>query len=154
MNYFLIKSEGDCYGIDDLKSDKKVAWEGVRNYQARNYMMRDMKVGDKVLFYHSNGTKENPTGVYGVAQVSSPAHVDESQFDKKDEHYDPKSKKEKPLWYCVDFKFVAKFKNPVSLFEMKLDPKLKGMRVLERGSRLSITPVSEVHFLHVVKLGE
>ncbi len=152
MKYWLIKSEGDCYSIDDLKKDKKVAWEGVRNYQARNFMMRDMSLGDMALFYHSNGTKINPTGVYGTAKVWSKVHVDQTQFDKKDEHYDPKAKIEKPTWHCVDFSFVQKFKNPVTLFEIKIDPKLEGMVVRARGSRLSIQPVSEKHFKYIEKL--
>lgn len=153
MNYWLIKSEGECYSIDDLKHDKKTAWEGVRNYQARNFMTKNMCIGDLVLFYHSNGTAKHPTGVYGIAKVVSSAHVDESQFDSKDEHYDPKSKREKPLWYCVDIAFVEKLARPVMLDEMKLDPKFEGMLVLERGSRLSIQPVSERHFNRVRELG-
>ncbi len=153
MKYWLIKSEGDCYSIDDLKKDKKVAWEGVRNYQARNFMMRDMSLGDMALFYHSNGTKINPTGVYGIAKISSKVHVDQTQFDKKDEHYDAKSKTDTPTWHCVDFSFVQKFKNPVTLFEIKIDPKLEGMVVRSVGSRLSIQPVSEKHFKYIEKLG-
>lgn len=168
MNYWLIKSEGACYSIDDLKRDKKTAWEGVRNYQARNFMTGGaangvgvngvkaknvMRVGDLVLFYHSNGDVEHPTGVYGIAKVASEAHVDESQFDPKDEHYDPKSKREKPMWHCVDIAFVEKLAQPVTLADMKLDPKFKGMLVLERGSRLSIQPVLEKHFERVREMG-
>src|SRR4051812_40672289 len=113
MNYWLIKSEADCYSIDDLKHDKRTAWEGVRNYQARNFMMQDMKVGDLALFYHSSS---EPTGVFGIAKVVNASHVDDSQFDPKDDHFDPKAKREKPIWYCVDVAFVEKFPNPVSLF--------------------------------------
>lgn len=159
MNYWLIKSEGACYSINDLKRDKKTAWEGVRNYQARNFMMAGinggvaMGVGDLVLFYHSNGTAAQPTGVYGIAKVASAAHVDESQFDPKDEHFDPKSKREKPMWHCVDIAFVEKLARPVTLDDMKLDPKFEGMLVRERGSRLSIQPVSEKHFERVRELG-
>ena len=154
MNYWLIKSEGDCYSIDDLKHDKKTAWVGVRNYQARNFMVRDMKVGDGVLFYHSNGTINAPTGIYGLAKVASKSHPDESQFDKKDMHYDPKATKIKPIWFCVDMAFVKKFKHPVELGELKLDPALSGMLVLARGSRLSVMPVSEKHFNHIVELSK
>jgi predicted RNA-binding protein with PUA-like domain len=117
--YWLIKSEMDCYSIDDLKRDKKTSWTGVRNYQARNFMM-NMNTGDVVFFYHSNGSIKSPTGIYGIAKVSSLAHPDQSQFDKKDEHFDPKSKQEKPIWYCVDVGFVKKFKNfIINLFFLK-----------------------------------
>ncbi len=149
MNHWLMKSEGNCYSIDDLRHDKRTAWTGVRNYMARNFMVRDMAVGDMVLFYHSSS---EPTGVYGMAKVVSKAHVDETQFDKNDDHYDPKATREKPIWQCVDVEFVRKFKEPVSFQAMKLDPKLSGMVVLQKGSRLSIQPVSEKHFAHVCKM--
>jgi predicted RNA-binding protein with PUA-like domain len=148
MNYWLMKSEGRCYSIDDLKRDKKTPWGGVRNYQARNFMVRDMKKGDLVLFYHSNS---QPSGVYGIAKIASAAHPDETQFDKKDEHYDLKAVKEKPVWYCVDVAFVKKFKNPISLDAIKFNPKLEGMMVRMKGSRLSIQPVSEKHFRHITE---
>ena len=149
MKYWLIKSEGDCYSIDDFKKDKKTPWEGIRNYQSRNYMMRDMQVGDLLFFYHS---VSQPTGVYGIAKVVSKAHPDESQFDKKDEMtFDPKATKEKPIWYCVDVAFVEKFKHPVSLEAIKKDPKLEGMMVRVKGSRLSVQPVSQKHFEHIRK---
>ncbi|MEY2672109.1 MAG: hypothetical protein RL687_533 [Candidatus Parcubacteria bacterium] len=152
MRYWLIKSEGDCYSIVDLKKDKKVAWTGIRNYQARNFMMNDMSLGDMALFYHSNGTTEAPTGVYGIARVASAVHPDETQFDKKDEHYDPKSSKSAPIWHCVDMAFMRKFKNPVTLAEIKIDPALEGMLVRDRGSRLSIQPVSAKNFEYIVNL--
>jgi predicted RNA-binding protein with PUA-like domain len=149
MNYWLMKSEGDCYSIDDLKADKRTAWTGVRNYMARNFMVRDMSVGDQVLFYHSSS---EPTGIYGLAKVVAKAHVDETQFDKKDEHYDPKATREKSIWQCVDVAFVKKFAEPITLHALKLDPKLSGMMVLQKGSRLSIQPVSKEHFEHIVSL--
>ncbi len=151
MNHWLIKSEGSCYSIDDLKKDEKTSWDGIRNYQARNYMVRDMKVGDLVLFYHS---MSEPTGVYGVAKVVSKPHVDETQFDKKDDHYDSKATEAKPIWFCVDMAFVEKFKHPVSLAEIKLDPALEGMPVRAPGSRLSIQSVSKEHFEYIKKLGK
>jgi predicted RNA-binding protein with PUA-like domain len=154
MNYWLIKSEMECYGIDDLKKDKKTFWSGVRNYQARNFMMKGMEVGDGVLFYHSNGTKENPAGVYGLAKVASKARADETQFDKTDEHYDKKATKEKPIWYSVDMAFVKKFKEPVSLSEIKIDPAFAGMPLLAPGQRLSVMPVSKNHFEYIVTLAE
>ena len=143
MNYWLIKSEGTCYSIDDLKRDKKTSWSGVRNYQARNFMMKDMQIGDKVLFYHSGGDNNNPTGVYGLAKVASKSHIDETQFDKKSHYYEPRATKEKPMWECVKIKFVKKFKNPIKIAELRIDPQLSGMHMLQKGSRLSVTPVSE-----------
>ena len=143
--YWLMKTEADCYGIDDLAWDKTVAWEGVRNYQARNFMMQNMRVGDTVFFYHSNGTKTAPAGIYGVARVASSAHPDMSQFDPKDEHFDPKAKPDKPIWYCVDVAFKAKWKTPLYLADIKLDPSLSGIMVAQTGSRLSIQPVSPKH---------
>lgn len=153
MNYWLIKSEGDCYSILDLKKDKKVPWSGIRNFQARNFMRDSMKMGDEALFYHSNGTKEQPTGVYGTATVVSKAYPDATAFDKGDEHYDPKSKKEAPTWTLVDMAFGSVFKNPVTLTQIKFEPKLKGIMVAQTGSRLSIQPVSKEHFELIVKMG-
>lgn len=144
MNHWLIKSEGDCYSIDDLKRDGTTPWSGVRNFQARNHMRDGMKVGDLALFHHSSS---KPTGVYGIAKVASKAYKDKTALDPKDEHYEPKSE-----WVCVDMKFVKKLPRPVSLEEMKRDPKLKGILVAKRGQRLSIMPVSEKHFKRVVEM--
>jgi predicted RNA-binding protein with PUA-like domain len=151
-NYWLLKSEGDCYSIDDLKKDGTTSWTGIRNYQSRNFMMKDMKVGDIVLFYHSGGDDKNPTGIYGLASVSSASHADKTQFDKKDDHFDPKATKDKPIWYCVDIKYQSKFKIPITLSQIKFDPKLEGMRVREVGSRLSVQPVSVKHGEHIIQL--
>jgi predicted RNA-binding protein with PUA-like domain len=145
MNYWLLKSEGDCYSIDDLKRDKKTSWTGVRNYQARNFMRDGMQSGDLVLFYHSNGTTTAPTGIYGIAKIGK-IHPDETQFDKVSEYYDPKAILEKPTWFCPDITFVKKFPHPVTLTEIKFDPRLSGMIVAQKGSRLSVQPVSERHF--------
>jgi len=150
MNYWLVKSEGDCYSIDDFRKDKRTAWEGIRNYQARNYMMKDMRIGDLVLFYHSIS---EPTGVYGVAKVVSAAHPDQSQFDKKDMHFEPKATPAKPIWYCVDVAFVEKFKQPMALEAIKKDPKFQGMPLLAKGSRLSVQPVSPAHFKQIKSIG-
>ena len=158
-NYWLIKSEGDCYSIDDLKKDKVTSWSGVRNFQARNFMRDSMKIGDLAFFYHSNST---PTGIVGVAEVCSEPHADLTALDKKDEHFDPKSyakyiesKKDfKPTWMLVDFKFVKKFKKICTLFELKLDPQLEGMMVRNPGLRLSIQPVSEKHFEYISNMLE
>jgi predicted RNA-binding protein with PUA-like domain len=146
MNYWLVKTEADCYNINDLKSDKKTSWGGVRNYQARNFMRDNMEIGDLVLFYHSGGTKEAPAGVYGLAKVASKPHADETQFNKRDDHFEPKATREKPIWFCVDLAFVKRFNHPVTLSEIKFEPTLKGMMLTQQGSRLSVQPVSEKHF--------
>jgi predicted RNA-binding protein with PUA-like domain len=151
MRYWLLKSEADCYSIDDLKRDKRTEWTGIRNYQARNFMRDDMRVGDKALFYHSNGTNDMPTGVYGVAKIVSASHPDETQFDKKDDHYDPKATKAAPIWHCVDVAFVKKLAIPVTLAQIKFDPMLAGMMVAQQGSRLSVQPVSEEHFRYITE---
>ena len=149
MNYWLIKSEPTCYSIDDLKRDKKASWTGVRNYQARNFL-KSMKVGDLALFYHSSAT---PPAAVGIAKVVKGAQPDTTAFDKKDDHYDPKSTKENPIWYAVDFGFVEKFKEPLTLSQIKINPKLAGMMVTQTGSRLSVQPVSKEHFETIKKLG-
>ncbi len=149
MNYWLVKSEGDCYSIADLKRDKRTAWTGIRNYQARNFMRDGMKKGDLVLFYHS---QSEPSGIYGLAKVVSEPHPDETAFDKKDEHYDPKSKREAPTWMCVDLQYVKTYKEPLSLADIKRDTKLEGMWVTRKGDRLSVQPVSEKHFKWIEKL--
>jgi predicted RNA-binding protein with PUA-like domain len=148
MNYWLLKTEPSSYSIDDLKRDKKTAWGGVRNYQARNFM-REMKVGDLCLFYHSSA---DPMGVFGVAKVIKAAYPDPSQFDKKDSHYDRKATKEKPIWYCPDIAFVKKFERPVLLGAIKADPALRGIMLAQPGSRLSVQPVSEKHFRYIANL--
>lgn len=162
MNFWLIKSEADCYSIDDLKRDGKTSWAGVRNFQARNFMRDHMKIGDLALFYHSSSTdKKNPNGVYGIAKVSTLPYPDATALDPKDEHFDPASHSKKsaaeknnttyiPTWMLVDFSFVSKFSTPFTLFEIKLDPKLKNMMVCQRGSRLSIQPVTEKDFNYIV----
>jgi predicted RNA-binding protein with PUA-like domain len=151
MNYWLIKSEPDCFGIDDLKREKKAPWSGVRNYQARNFMRDKMRVGDLALFYHSSC---DPMGIVGIAKVASKAHSDLTALNKKDEHFDPKSTKENPIWYCVDFAFKEKFKRIITRAEIKADPILQHMIVAQNGIRLSIMPVSEKEFARVLKLAK
>jgi predicted RNA-binding protein with PUA-like domain len=146
MNYWLLKSEPQGYSIDNLKKDKKTAWSGVRNYQARNFM-KEMAVGDLCLFYHSG--KE--VAVVGVAKVVSKPHADETQFVKGGYYFEPRATKEKPVWFCPDIAFVKKFKNPVPLGAIKSDPHLKGIPLAAQGSRLSVQPVSEKHFNYIVK---
>ncbi|WP_295904546.1 EVE domain-containing protein [uncultured Bdellovibrio sp.] len=150
MKYWLMKSEPDVYSIDQLHKDKTTPWEGVRNYQARNYMQKDMQVGDLVLFYHSNA---EPPGVAGIAKVSKLAFPDKTQFEKKSEYFDAKATKEKPIWFCVEVEYVAKFKNLVSLSDLRDNEKLSDMVVLQKGSRLSVQPVEKKHFDIVKKMG-
>jgi predicted RNA-binding protein with PUA-like domain len=134
-----MKSEpGDC-SIDDLAAlpDQTVAWYGVRNYQARNFMRDQMKVGDSVLFYHSNC--EEP-GIAGIAKVSSTAYPDAKQFDRKSKYFDPKATQEQPRWFNVDVQLVKKI-TLITLAELRQHPELERMRTLQRGNRLSITPL-------------
>lgn len=148
IKLWLMKSEPDVYSLDDLARDGTECWEGVRNYQARNFM-RDMAVGDLALFYHSNA---KPPGVAGVCRISREAYPDDTQFDKKSKYYDPKSKKEDPRWSMVDVTFVEKFPEEVSLQALKDDAALEGMGVIQKGSRLSVQPVEKKHFKRVLKL--
>lgn len=148
MQYWLIKSEAETYSIDTLKSDKCTPWSGVRNYAARNFMMK-MRAGDLCLFYHSN----KDAGVYGIAKVASDPHPDPSQFDTEGPYFEPRATREKPVWYCVDMVFAEKLKHPVLREEMKLDAELSGMLVLTH-PRLSVQPVSEKHFEYIHELGK
>ncbi|MDD2700396.1 MAG: EVE domain-containing protein [Sideroxydans sp.] len=139
MRYWLMKSEPSDVSIDDLASfpDQTVAWYGVRNYQARNFMRDQMSVGDGVLFYHSN-CKE--PGIAGIAEVCSPAYPDATQFDKNSKYFDAKATQEQPRWMNVDVKLVKKI-SLIALDELKRHPELEHMRTLQRGNRLSITPL-------------
>jgi predicted RNA-binding protein with PUA-like domain len=149
--YWLMKSEPDVFSLDDLKNTKSEPWDGVRNYQARNFMRDGMKVGDLVLFYHSNC---KPPGIAGIAEVCKEAYPDHTAFDKKCKYYDAKSDPKKPRWMMVDVKFVKKFKNYISLEELRELPKLKHMKILQKGNRLSITPVEKVEFEFIKKTGQ
>jgi len=144
-SYWLMKSEPDVYSIDDLARDKRTQWSGVRNYRARNFMRDEMKVGDLVLFYHSNA---DPKGVAGVAKVSETAHPDETQFDPSSEYFDPKSSRDDPRWWIVE-----KFPEVVSLATLKETKALRDMMVTSRSARLSVQPVSKEHFELVRKMG-
>lgn len=145
-----MKSEPDCYSIDDLKRDKVEMWDGTRNYQVRNMMRDEMKVGDRALFYHSNAGKE--TGVVGTMEVVKEAYPDPTQFDPKSDHPDPKSDPENPRWLCVDVKFTSKFKEPVTLQEIKTDPFFATMTLVQKGNRLSVMPIKKKEFERIVKL--
>lgn len=139
MRYWLMKSEPSDCSIDDLAMLPKqtVAWYGVRNYQARNFMRDQMAIGDQVLFYHSSCAEP---GIAGLAEVVSKAYPDETQFDKKNKYFDPKATRETPRWFNVDVRLKKKTRL-ISLKELREHPQLKNMRILQRGNRLSITPV-------------
>jgi predicted RNA-binding protein with PUA-like domain len=151
MAYWLMKSEPSVFGIDDLKAkpQRTSFWDGVRNYQARNFMRDGMKKGDKVFFYHSSCPEP---GIVGIATVAREAYPDSTAFDRKSPYYDPKSDPEKPIWMGVDVKFVRQFKRVISLEELKQEPRLDGFTLLRRGNRLSVMPVSEEHWNVVLEL--
>ena len=143
MAYWLFKSEPSAYSIDDLARDKRERWDGVRNYQARNFMRDAMQVGDEIIYYHSSCAV--PAAV-GIARVSAAAVPDITQFDRAHEYYDSSATPEKPSWWCVEIAFVKKFARPVTLAEMRALPALADMKLLARGNRLSILPLTVGHW--------
>lgn len=151
MNYWLIKSEPDVFGLDDLKKapGQKTAWEGVRNYQARNYMRDDMRVGDLAFFYHSNA---KPPGIAGIAEVVSKPYADPSQFLSNNHYFDADSKPDAPRWLLVDFRYKQHLSRFLPLQELKEQLELDGMVLLRKGSRLSISPVEKRHWDYIVHL--
>lgn len=149
MNYWLFKTEPSGYSIDDLKRDKKTSWTGIRNYQARNMLRDEVKKGDLVVIYHSSC--EVP-GAYGIAEVTGPSEADATQFDKKSHYYDKGATKDNPRWYAAQIKFKTKFETPVPLTNMKLESQLRDMRLLQRGNRLSVFPISKAHFERILAL--
>ena len=150
--YWLFKSEPTAYSFDDLMNDPDgwAEWDGVRNYQARNMMRDDMKVGDSILFYHSNA---KPMAVVGIASVVREGYDDFHALDPDDKHYDPKATPEKPIWSMVDIKGERPLARPVTLAEIKEDPKLKDMLLIRKGMRLSIQPITKEEFIEVVSQG-
>jgi len=146
--YWLMKSEPDAFSIDQLKKRGKTLWDGVRNYQARNFMIEEMKPGDQVLFYHSNA---KPPGIVGLAKVSGPAVPDPTQFKKNSDYFDPKSTKDEPRWKCVEVEFADKFNEMLSLDWLKDQKQLSDMLVTKKGQRLSIQPVEKKHYDWIVK---
>lgn len=149
MKYWLMKSEPETYSLDDLKRDGKTLWSGVRNYQARNFMSA-MQAGDRFLFYHSNA---EPSGVIGIGSVVRVGVADPTQFDKKSDYYDPKSNPETPRWTCAEVKFELKFPKFIPLDELRGHKSLAKMPLLQRGTRLSVHPVSAEEFKYILKLG-
>ncbi|MFV0348100.1 MAG: EVE domain-containing protein [Halodesulfovibrio sp.] len=150
--YWLMKTEPGCFSIDDLKAlpDSTSPWDGVRNYQARNFMRDEMRKGDKVLFYHS----VTDPSVAGVAEVVRESYPDHTSWDPENNHFDPKSTPESPRWFMVDVRFVTKFEHPVPLRVLKNTPGLEDMELLRKGSRLSVMPVTEQEFAIVCDLAK
>jgi predicted RNA-binding protein with PUA-like domain len=148
MATWLVKTEPDVFSIDDFARVKVTDWTGVRNYQARNFLM-SMEEGDTVLIYHSNA---EPPGVVGLGTVHSKAYPDTTQFDPSSEYFDGKASKAKPRWFCPDLKFVRKFARQIPLNELRRTKALEGLTLLQKGSRLSVIPVSDEHFDTIVKM--
>jgi len=149
MAYWLMKSEPDAYSIDDMQRDGRDMWEGIRNYQARNMMRDDMKIGDEVFFYHSN-CKE--PGIVGIVKVCSKPYPDPVQFDSKSKYYDAGSNPDDPRWILVDVEFVRKLKRTISLAEIKAEKALDDMILTRKGNRLSIMPVAAKHWKKILSL--
>lgn len=149
--YWLLKTEPESFSIQDLAAcpRKTTCWDGVRNYQARNFMRDQMRAGDGVLFYHSNA---NPPGIVGTAQIVREAYPDHTAWDAADHHYDPKSSADNPIWLMVDIRLKSIFAEPISLDALREVPSLSGMELLRRGSRLSVQPVSPAEFAEIVKI--
>jgi len=150
MHYWLMKSEPDVFGIDDLaaRPGQTEHWDGVRNYQARNFM-REMKTRDRVFFYHSNA---QPPGIVGIAEVAREAYPDFTAWDPESKYFDPKSTPDNPRWFMVDVRFVRKFEHIVTLDELRANPKLTDMPLVRRGNRLSVMPVTTEQWEHILKM--
>jgi predicted RNA-binding protein with PUA-like domain len=151
--YWLFKSEPRCYSFDDLMSepDRRGRWDGIRSYQARNFIRDRMAIGDGVLFYHSSCAEP---GIVGTAQVCSEASIDPTQFDKSSDGYDPKSKRSDPTWWLVEIEAIEKFRAVLALSRMRKLPELETMPVLRRGNRLSITPVTKKEWDAVLRIAK
>lgn len=151
MNYWLLKSEPECFSIDHLsKRPKQTApWDGVRNYQVRNMLRDEIKKGDLGFFYHSSCT---PPGIVGIVEIVKEGYPDHTAWDIQSDHYDSKSTPDNPRWYMVDVKLVEKFPRMITLDEIKRNPKLESMLINRKGNRLSITPVTEQEWKTIVKL--
>ncbi|MHB1949985.1 MAG: EVE domain-containing protein [Acidiferrobacteraceae bacterium] len=150
-HYWLMKSEPSCFSIDHLerRPGQTEHWDGVRNFQVRNMMRDEMRVGDKALFYHSSCAVP---GIVGTMEVVRGGYPDFTAWDPQSEHFDPRSTPENPVWYMVDVRLVSRFRRTVTLPELRTHPVLSGMRTLARGNRLSITPVSEAEWRAVLDL--
>ena len=150
--FWLFKSEPSEFSWDDLKKSKNQTtfWDGVRNYQARNFLRDEIKNGDGVLFYQSS---TEPLAIVGYCEVVKEGYPDHTQFDKNNDHFDPKANPKNPTWFMVDIKLAKEFKNPVTLDEIKANPKLKSMKLIQRGQRLSIQPVTQAEWDEILNMG-
>jgi len=150
--YWVFKSEPSVFSIDDLinSSNQTTFWDGVRNYQARNFLRDNIKLDDLVLFYHSNAKEY--TGIVGLCKVVKEGYPDPSQFNPQSKYYDPTSKIDNPTWYCVDIKFLEKFPKVLTLDEIKNNQILSNMKIAQKGNRLSITPVTKEEFEEIMKI--
>jgi predicted RNA-binding protein with PUA-like domain len=153
MNYWLFKTEPNVFSIEDLKNSprKTTFWEGVRNYQARNFLRDSIQKDDLVLFYHS---QVKPIGIVGIAKITKPSYPDPNAFDPNSRYFDPKSKIESPTWYGVDVTYVSEFHRTITLQEIKSTKGLEEMMVAQKGSRLSIQPVQKKEYDIILKLAE
>jgi predicted RNA-binding protein with PUA-like domain len=147
--HWLMKSEPEVFSIKDLRLKGKSLWDGVRNYQARNFMMKDMAPNDLVVFYHSNG---EPSGPAGIARVTKSAVPDPSQFNPKSEYFEPRAKRAEPVWYCVEVEFAEEFTEVLSLTDIRENPELADLPLLKKGNRLSIQPLTPEQFKKIVEL--
>ena len=153
-SFWLMKSEPSAYSIEDLQKEGEGFWDGVRNYQARNFMMRDMRTGDRVLFYHSNAKPPRVTGVAGLAVVCKEATADPTAWDKQSKYYDPRSTKDKPRWFAVTLRFVKAFQQTVPLSAIRQEKDLAQMALLKKGQRLSVLPVTEKEYHRIVQMAQ
>ena len=151
MNYWLMKSEPDVFGIEHLykKKNQTEHWDGVRNYQARNYMRDEIKMNDQIFFYHSNCKQP---GIVGIMQAVKESYPDFTALDKKSKYYDLKSSQESPRWFMIDVKFLRKFKRVVTLEQMRKQEQLHDMQLLQKGNRLSVLPVAKKHWDFILEL--
>ena len=148
MRYWLFKSEPSAYSVDDLARDGATAWTGVRNYQVRNFMRDEMRIGDRGFFYHSSCDEP---GIVGIVEICAAAQPDETQFDRKSRYFDRAATRAEPRWYNVDVRLIQKAP-PIGLDELRRDPALRGLQILKRGNRLSITPVTAAEWKRIMAL--
>jgi predicted RNA-binding protein with PUA-like domain len=151
-NYWLFKSEPNEFSLNDLKKSKNrtTFWDGVRNYQARNFLRDEIKKGDGVLFYHSSS---DPLAIMGICEIVKEGYPDHTQFDSHNDHYDMKADPKNPIWFMVDIKLVQEFRKPVTLESIKVNLKLKEMKLIQRGQRLSILPIMKTEWDEILKMG-
>ena len=147
--YWLMKSEPSVYGIDDLERDGQTSWDGVRNYQVRNLIRDEMRKGDRAFFYHSSCPEP---GIAGIMEIAGPARPDPTQFDRRSEYHDPKSSREAPTWLTFDVRFVRRLPRVIPLAELRQQKALARMPILQKGNRLSITPITAAEWKHILGL--